>query len=155
MVDQDQIASVLKECLIKYGRDYGSPKNNNNMLAEASCKIMEKIAESQTPGQGRSANIAERRKEVYGDYREMHQAMAEAWGAFLGIKMNSWQAAGLMVLFKILRARKVYHQDNYDDARNYLWFMEKMQNGKEDSWGRGETERKMSRETPIESAPID
>lgn len=79
--------------------------------------------------------LAERGK-VYGEPKQNHEGIAMMWAPMLE---PHWQdirdqkplpphvVALLMVLLKVDRMRITWHQDNYDDARNYLGFAEKWQ----------------------------
>lgn len=80
------------------------------------------------------ATIAERGK-VYGDATLSHENIGLAWTALiqqhyqirLDHAMPSWLVELMMVSFKVHRAARVFHADNYVDARAYLQFAEKDQ----------------------------
>jgi len=80
------------------------------------------------------ATIAERGK-VYGDPTLSHENIGLAWTAKIqqhyGIRLPhtipAWLVELMMVDFKTQRAARVYHADNFTDARAYLQFAEKDQ----------------------------
>ena len=86
-----------------------------------------------------SATIAERGK-VYGDPQDSHENIGLSWTGLIqqhyGIKLEhplpSHLVAQMMVCFKMQRAARVYHGDNYVDARAYLQFAEDGQRKKKD-----------------------
>ena len=75
--------------------------------------------------------VAERGK-VYGPPGPSHTNIGLAWTGLLqqhyGITLDhplpAWLVAGMMVVFKVQRAARVYQGDNFLDARAYLNFME-------------------------------
>lgn len=80
--------------------------------------------------------IQAQRQKVYGDPLENHRGIAMAWVGLLrphweairdGHPIPSWTVAHLMCALKLNRMRRVFSQDNYDDARNYAAFAEKWQ----------------------------
>ena len=84
-----------------------------------------------------SKTIAERGK-IYGDPRLSHENIGLSWTAAIqqhyGIKLAhplpDWLVELMMVQFKVQRACRVFHADNYIDARAYLQFAEKDQQPK-------------------------
>lgn len=78
--------------------------------------------------------IAERGK-VYGCPTLSHENIGLAWTAKIqqhyGIRLDhpipSWLVELMMVDFKTQRASRVFHADNFIDARAYLQFAEKDQ----------------------------
>ena len=78
--------------------------------------------------------IAERGK-VYGDATLSHENIGLAWTALiqqhyqirLDHPMPSWLVELMMTAFKVQRSARVFHADNYVDARAYLQFAEKDQ----------------------------
>ena len=78
--------------------------------------------------------IAERGK-VYGDPELSHTNIGLSWTGFLqqhyGIELDhplpSFLVAQMMVVFKMQRAARVYHADNYVDAKAYAKFAEEAQ----------------------------
>ncbi len=81
-----------------------------------------------------SQTIAERGK-VYGDPQLSHENIGLAWTGLIqqhyGIKLEkplpSHLVSQMMVVFKMQRATRVYHADNYVDAKAYLKFAEEGQ----------------------------
>lgn len=81
-----------------------------------------------------TATIAERGK-IYGDPRESHANIGLSWTGLIqqhyGIKLDHplppSLVAQMMVAFKMQRAARVYHADNYVDAHAYTQFAEEFQ----------------------------
>lgn len=75
--------------------------------------------------------IAERGK-VYGDPRLSHENIGLSWtaliqqhyGMTLSHPLPDWLVELMMVGFKLNRSARVFHADNYLDARAYLQFAE-------------------------------
>ena len=82
------------------------------------------------------AAIRAERHKVYGDPKENHIGIAQIWAPLLqphaaavaaGAPLPPHVVALMMVGLKLDRMRITYHQDNYDDLRNYLLFAEQWQ----------------------------
>lgn len=81
-----------------------------------------------------TATIAERGK-IYGDPRESHTNIGLAWTALInqhyGCRLDHplppSLVAQMMVAFKMQRAARVYHADNYVDAHAYTQFTDEFQ----------------------------
>ena len=80
--------------------------------------------------------LRESRGSVYGDPRENHRGIAQAWAGMLEPHWRSIQAgnpipehtvAHMMAALKMNRMRRVFHQDNYDDIAVYLKFAHEWQ----------------------------
>jgi hypothetical protein len=71
--------------------------------------------------------LVKERAKVYGNPKVMHQCIAKCWSALLGVEIKDWQVALMMVLFKVMRMKYVFKQDNFDDVKVYLSFAEKWQ----------------------------
>jgi hypothetical protein len=76
------------------------------------------------------------RQTIYGDPRENHTGIAQAWAGILqpwheeirrGDALPPHVVALLMVLLKANRMRRVFHKDNYVDARAYMDFAQEWQ----------------------------
>lgn len=67
------------------------------------------------------------RKEVYGDAFTCHESIAQCWSALLDCNIEPWQVALMMSMFKIIRMKYVYREDNYNDCLNYLNFAKRWQ----------------------------
>jgi hypothetical protein len=80
-------------------------------------------------------SIKAERGRVYGEPQLSHENIGLSWtgliqqhfGIHLDHPLPAWLVAQMMVAFKMQRAARVYHKDNYDDAKNYLDFAEKGQ----------------------------
>lgn len=81
------------------------------------------------------AAIRAERGKVYGDPELSHANIGLAWTALIqqhyGLKLDhplpSWLVSQMMVSFKMQRASRVYHEDNYADAGNYARFAQESQ----------------------------
>ena len=71
------------------------------------------------------------RGRVYGDARQNHHGIAQMWAPLLAPHATDidalepipeWTVALMMAALKVARCRLVFHEDNYDDAANYLDF---------------------------------
>lgn len=80
--------------------------------------------------------IKRERQKVYGDPRENHRGIAQAWAGLLqphaerikrGDPIPEWCVALMMAALKLNRMRRVYKQDNYDDLAAYAGFAEEWQ----------------------------
>jgi hypothetical protein len=88
---------------------------------------------STTPEQ--LAALREERGRIYGEPQLSHENIGLSWTGLIqqhyGLRLDhplpSSLVAQMMVAFKMQRASRVYHRDNYDDARNYLAFAEEAQ----------------------------
>lgn len=81
------------------------------------------------------AKVIEERGKVYGDPLLSHENIGLSWTGLIqqhyGIRLDHPLPASLvaqmMVTFKMQRACKVWHEDNYVDAQAYLGFAEEFQ----------------------------
>jgi hypothetical protein len=67
--------------------------------------------------------IMKERGEVYGSIEESFGAIAQGWQAIVDFnngKINDDTVALMMAYLKIIRATRVYKEDNYDDGMNYF-----------------------------------
>lgn len=100
-------------------------------------ETMHRITDTSAGGDVVSATIAERGK-VYGDPQLSHENIGLAWTGLLqqhyGVRLDhsipSWLVSLMMASFKNQRAARVYHADNFTDARAYLRFAESDQKPK-------------------------
>lgn len=92
----------------------------------------------QTPEEILQQTIAERSK-VYGDPELSHTNIGLTWTGLIQQHYDGLQlphpipaslVAQMMVCFKMQRSTRVFHSDNYIDARAYLQFAEKFQQPK-------------------------
>lgn len=98
-----------------------SPSRNGNGSHETHAEIV-------------AATIQERGK-VYGDPLLSHENIGLSWTGLIqqhyGIKLDhplpDYLVAQMMVVFKMQRATRVYHADNFIDAAAYLNFSERGQ----------------------------
>ena len=81
----------------------------------------------------KEAAIAHERQAIYGDARLSHENIGLSWTGLIqqhyGIKLDhplpDWLVEIMMTSFKLQRSCRVFHQDNFDDARVYLAFAER------------------------------
>ena len=69
----------------------------------------------------------------YGSLENNMNAIGQMWSALLGLKnpIPGWLVSSMYVAAKLIRTRKTYKQDNYDDAENYLYQANLMQKNHE------------------------
>ena len=65
----------------------------------------------------------------YGSFSENMDSIGRAWSSLLGMKNNlpGHVVANMYVIAKLIRTQGGFKQDNYDDAANYLYQAELMQ----------------------------
>lgn len=81
------------------------------------------------------SQILAERGAIYGDPLDSHANIGLSWtgliqqhyGITLDHPLPTSLVAQMMVVFKMQRAARVYHADNYDDAVNYLSFARQAQ----------------------------
>lgn len=79
--------------------------------------------------------ILEERGKIYGDPELSHENIGLAWTGIIqqhyGIRLDhpipAWLCELMMVQFKLSRSARVFHHDNFVDARAYLGFAEEHQ----------------------------
>lgn len=78
-----------------------------------------------------NARIMVERRLIYGDPKINHEGIASAWAPLLqpwairiakNEPLPAYVVALLFAAFKVTRARMRFHEDNFDDAENYLAF---------------------------------
>jgi hypothetical protein len=93
-------------------------------------------------GQSHLDEIIAERQKVYGEPKQNHQFIAQAWTGLLhphaeaiarGEPVPAHTVALMMAALKVDRMRLTFHQDNFDDAEVYLKFAQQWQ--KEDCDG--------------------
>ena len=77
--------------------------------------------------------IREIKLEEYGDFKTNLNLIGQSWSSLLGLKNSipGWMVSLMYVQSKIIRARKKFKADNYDDAANYLYQAKLMQEEQE------------------------
>ncbi len=60
------------------------------------------------------------RQQDYGDMAESFRRIAGLWSAYLGIHVDSFDVAKMMILLKVSRAKKGNHRDSYIDIVGYV-----------------------------------
>lgn len=90
------------------------------------------VAEEEFMASTRPKTLREQRQPDYGEPRECHYAIALAWNALMAQHINATNATVLdarmvaLMLAAMKLVREAYHhkQDNLDDAKVYLEFVE-------------------------------
>jgi len=85
--------------------------------------------------QDKLLKIRDVKQEEYGDFEKNLNLIGRSWSALLGLKdsIPGWMVSLMYVQSKMIRARKKFKADNYDDAANYLYQAKLMQKEKDDS----------------------
>ena len=83
--------------------------------------------------QDKLKKIREAKQEEYGDFEKNLNLIGQSWSSLLGLKnpIPGWMVSLMYVQSKIIRARKKFKADNYDDAANYLYQAKLMQEEQE------------------------
>jgi hypothetical protein len=79
--------------------------------------------------------IKKERGRIYGEPQLSHENIGlsftgmiqQHYGLRLPHPLPGWLIEEMMVVLKMQRAARVYHEDNFDDARNYMDFAEEGQ----------------------------
>lgn len=77
-------------------------------------------------------DIISARAEVYGPEGEGHKNIAKCWEGILSahngfeVTVSPDTVALMMAALKLVRSARVYHEDNYVDAENYIGFAKKL-----------------------------
>ena len=66
--------------------------------------------------------IRELKQEEYGSFNDNMNSIGVMWSALLGLKdpIPGWMVSLMYVASKLIRSKKRFKADNYDDAANYL-----------------------------------
>ena len=80
--------------------------------------------------------IRELKQEEYGSFNDNMNSIGVMWSALLGLKdpIPGYLVSLMYVAAKMIRARKKFKVDNYDDAANYLLQAQIMQQPKTENW---------------------
>jgi|TARA_E500000305_G_scaffold74152_1_gene59904 hypothetical protein len=73
----------------------------------------------------------------YGSFSENMNNIGTVWSTLLGLPepIPGWMVANMYVAAKLLRTKKKFKEDSYDDAENYLYqarLMQKVDNAAEE-----------------------
>lgn len=78
--------------------------------------------------------VTKQRGKIYGRPEDSHRNIGLAWAGMIGQHFDinmpplpSHLVAQMFVVFKMVRATRVYRRDNYIDAEAYLHFAEQLQ----------------------------
>ena len=74
--------------------------------------------------------IRQIKKAEYGnDFADTLNGIGKMWSVLLGLKypIPGWLVSNMYVAAKLIRTRRKYKADNYNDAANYLYQAELMQ----------------------------
>jgi hypothetical protein len=80
--------------------------------------------------------IRELKQEEYGDFEKNLNLIGQSWSSLLGLRdpIPGWLVSLMYVAAKMIRTRKKFKADNYDDAANYLLQARIMQQPKTEKW---------------------
>ena len=65
----------------------------------------------------------------YGNFADILNSIGKMWSVLLGLKdpIPGWLISNMYVAAKLIRTRRKFKKDNYEDAANYLYQAELMQ----------------------------
>ncbi len=65
----------------------------------------------------------------YGNFADTLNSIGKMWSVLLGLKdpIPGWLISNMYVAAKLIRTRRKFKKDTYDDAANYLYQAELMQ----------------------------
>ena len=65
----------------------------------------------------------------YGNFEDTLNGIGKMWSVLLGLKypIPGWLVSNMYVAAKLIRTRRNYKSDNYEDAENYLYQAKLMQ----------------------------
>ena len=66
------------------------------------------------------------RQEDYGSINDSFLRIAGLWSAYIGIKLDKYDVAKMMMLLKISRAKHGNHRDSYVDIVGYVECVDKL-----------------------------
>lgn len=66
------------------------------------------------------------RNKDYGDISDSFRRIAGLWSAYLGIQIDKFDVAKMMMLLKVSRAKHNNHRDSYVDIVGYVECVEKL-----------------------------
>lgn len=67
-----------------------------------------------------------KRQEDYGDMDDSFSRIAGLWSAYLGMDVDKFDVAKMMILLKVSRAKKGNHRDSYVDIVGYVECVDKL-----------------------------
>ena len=79
--------------------------------------------------------IRQEKELEYGSFSTNMNYIGKAWSALLGLETDipGHMVANMYVAAKLIRTNQKFKQDTYDDAQNYLYQAELMQQDSEDA----------------------
>jgi|GEM_PF-642187 len=66
------------------------------------------------------------RLEDYGDLDQSFLRIAGMWSGYLGVELDKYDVAHMMIMLKLSRVCGKFHRDSYVDAAGYAYCAEKM-----------------------------
>ena len=151
MIDVDElpgfIASMVKRSKTLGDRMMEEERNNLRKAAEAEnlaeCfdniqrempEHEHKIKSEHTEPDGSLLNILQeaqavvdgQRRDDYGDMDQSFLRIAGMWSGYLGVNLDKYDVAHMMIMLKLSRACGKFHRDSYVDAAGYAYCAEKM-----------------------------
>ncbi len=70
--------------------------------------------------------VGGKRQEDYGSITDSFQRIAGLWSAYLGIHVDKYDVAKMMILLKVSRAKNGNHRDSYVDIVGYVECVDKL-----------------------------
>lgn len=67
-----------------------------------------------------------KRQEDYGNINDSFLRIAGLWSAYLGINVDKYDVAKMMILLKVSRAKNGNHRDSYVDIVGYVECVDKL-----------------------------
>lgn len=67
-----------------------------------------------------------KRQEDYGNINDSFLRIAGLWSAYLGIHVDKFDVAKMMILLKVSRAKNANHRDSYVDIVGYVECVDKL-----------------------------
>ena len=67
-----------------------------------------------------------KRNEDYGNINDSFLRIAGLWSAYLGIHVDKFDVAKMMILLKVSRAKNANHRDSYVDIVGYVECVDKL-----------------------------
>ncbi len=66
------------------------------------------------------------RNEDYGNINDSFLRIAGLWSAYLGVHVDKYDVAKMMILLKVSRAKNANHRDSYVDIVGYVECVDKL-----------------------------
>ena len=72
----------------------------------------------------------------YGNFEDTLNGIGKMWSVLLGLKeeIPGWLVSNMYVAAKLIRTKRKFKEDTYNDAENYLYQAKIMQKEKDNGW---------------------